>query len=335
MSPLADTTYVLPIRRTTVDGTDDLAAYLEALARLLPVVVVDGSPPEVFAHHAARWPRAVVHVPVDEDRRIDLNGKVAGVVTGLRRVRTAKAVIADDDVRYDPFALSRLAALLDDDQIVRPQNVFDPLPWHAVLDTGRMLIARATGGDWPGTLGVRMDVYRRAGGYDGDVLFENLELVRTLRAAGGRERVADDLFVVRRPPSARHYLSQRVRQAYDELARPGRLAAQLAVAPLLAAAAYRFGPAAVAAFAFGCVALAETGRRRGGGARVFPLRASLCAPAWVVERALTSWGALVLRIARGGVRYSHGTLRVAANPERVLSRRLAEQVAPQQVQGTR
>ncbi len=52
--------------------------YLATLATLLPVVVVDGSPPDVFAHHAASWPRTVVHVPVDADRRGDLNGKVAG-----------------------------------------------------------------------------------------------------------------------------------------------------------------------------------------------------------------------------------------------------------------
>jgi hypothetical protein len=326
-TPLAETTYVLPIRRTAIAPSDELAGYLDALVRLLPVIVVDGSPPEVFSHHAAAWPKGIVHVPVDEDRRIDLNGKVAGVVTGLRRVRTAKAVIADDDVRYDPFALSRIAALLDHADVVRPQNYFEPAPWHAILDGGRSLIARATGGDWPGTLGVRMDVYGRVGGYDGDVLFENLELVRTLRAAGARERVAYELFVARRPPSARHYLSQRVRQAYDEFARPGRLAAQLAVAPLLALATRRYGVRALGAFALGAVALAESGRRRSGAARVFPPLASLCAPAWVLERAATSWCAVALRLARGGVRYSHGTLRVAANPERVLRERLAEDVA--------
>jgi hypothetical protein len=325
---IAETTYVLPIRRTAIVSDDELGAYFVQIARLLPVIVVDGSPPEVFAHHAATWPRSITHVPVDEDRRIDLNGKVAGVVTGLRRVRTAKAVIADDDVRYDPFALRRLAALLDGADVVRPQNVFAPAPWHAVIDTGRMLIARATGGDWPGTLGVRMDVYRRTGGYDGDVLFENLELVRTLRAAGGRELVAFDLFVARRPPTARHYLGQRVRQAYDELARPGRLAAQLALAPALASATYRFGVRAPVAFAAGAILLAEIGRRRAGGARVFPAAASLLAPAWVLERAATSWIALALRAARGGVRYSHGTLRVAANPERVLRERLAQDRAP-------
>jgi hypothetical protein len=300
-----------------------LPAYLDALAKLVPVIVVDGSPPAVFAHHAASWPRAVLHVPVDDDRRGDLNGKVAGVVTGLRRVRTAKAVIADDDVRYDPFALRRLAALLDGADVVRPQNVFDPAPWHAVLDTGRMLIARATGGDWPGTLGIRMDVYSRAGGYDGSVLFENLELVRTLRAAGARELVAYDVFVARRPPTARHYLSQRVRQAYDELARPRRMAAQLAVAPLLALATARFGVRALAAFAVGAIVLAESGRRRGGARSVFPPRAAVLAPVWVLERAATSWCALALRLGRGGVRYSHGTLRVAANPERLLRRRFA------------
>ena len=322
-TPFAETTYVLPIRRTAVVKDDELTAYLAALVKLVPVIVVDGSPAAVFAHHAANWPSAVMHLPVDEDRRGDLNGKVAGVVTGLRRVRTPKVVIADDDVRYDPFALRRIGALLDGAGVVRPQNVFSPAPWHAVLDTGRSLIARATGGDWPGTLGIRMDAYARVGGYDGTVLFENLELVRTLRAAGASELVAYDLFVARRPPDTGHYFAQRVRQAYDEFARPGRLAAQLAVAPALALMSMRFGGRALAGFAVVAIALAEIGRARGGARRVFPPRTAVLAPLWVLERAATSWFAVALRLGRGGVRYSHGTLRVAANRERALRRRLA------------
>ncbi len=149
------------------------------------------------------------------------------------------------------------------------------------------MIARATGGDWPGTLGVRVERVRRTGGYDGDVLFENLELVRTIRAAGGRERIAFDLFVARRPPVTRRFIAQRVRQAYDEHARPARLAAQLALAPLLAAAVWRFRARGVLACATAAIALAEAGRRRDGGARVFAPVASLCAPAWVLERAVT------------------------------------------------
>ncbi|GAC1570968.1 MAG: hypothetical protein NVS3B7_00460 [Candidatus Elarobacter sp.] len=323
MAVIAQTTYVLPIRRTAIGMNDDLPSYLEALARVVPVIVVDGSPAAVFEHHAATWPTSLLHLPVDEDRRLDLNGKVAGVVTGLRRVRTAKAIVADDDVRYEPFALRRLVALLDRADVVRPQNVFSPAPWHAVLDTGRTLIARATGGDWPGTLGLRRDAYARAGCYDGDVLFENLELVRTMRAVGARELVAYDLFVVRRPPRTEQYVAQRVRQAYDEFARPGRMAAQLALGPALAAAAFHWGPRALAACALGSIALAEAGRRRGGGRRVFPPAASLCAPLWVLARAATSWVALGLRVTRGGVRYSHGRLRLAANPERLLRERHA------------
>jgi hypothetical protein len=247
-------------------------------------------------------------------------------VTALRRVHTPKAIIADDDVRYDRFALHRLCALLDGADLVLPQNVYRPAPWHAVLDTSRTLIARATGGDWPGTLGLRMEAYARAGAYDGDVLFENLELVRTLRATGAEEWCADDLFVTRRPPLSRHFLDQRLRHAYDEFARPARLLVQLALAPALICASLRFGARAPAAFALGAVALAETGRRRAGGAAVFPVAASLAAPIWLLERAATSWLALGLRVARGGVRYSHGTLRIAANSERTLRTRFARSV---------
>jgi len=63
------------------------------------------------------------------------------------------------------------------------------------------------------------------------VLFENLEMERTVRAGGGRVRALHDLYVARRPPSTRHFLGQRVRQAYDSLAQPGRLAAELAILP--------------------------------------------------------------------------------------------------------
>ena len=48
-TPLADTTYVLPIRRTAPSSDDDLPAYLTSLTRLVPVIVVDGSPPRLRA----------------------------------------------------------------------------------------------------------------------------------------------------------------------------------------------------------------------------------------------------------------------------------------------
>ena len=195
--------------------------------------MVDGSAADVVEAHRECF-GSVVRVLVPETRT--LNGKVGNVVTGAFAARNECIVVADDDVRYEPGQLERVCALLDDAEVVRPQNYFSPCPWHTRLDTARTLLNRVTGGDWPGTLGLRRSALVRSGGYSGDVLFENLELVRTLRAFGGREHLALDVLVARRPPTSKHFRGQQVRQAYDEFARPIRLAASLIVAPAAIAA---------------------------------------------------------------------------------------------------
>src|SRR5204862_3284412 len=154
---------------------------------------------------------------------------------------------------------------------------FDPLPWHARWDTARTLLNRSLGADFPGTLAVRRSSLLGAGGYDGDVIFENLELMRTIRAAGGSVVSPLDLYVARRPPSAEHFLSQRVRQAYDDFAIPARMAAWLGVLPALGLALARGRRREAAVAAAGLVGMAEVGRRRAGGSRHFPASASALA----------------------------------------------------------
>lgn len=312
--------YVLPIRARDTAGLADLTGYLRRLAgEVEEVLVVDGSAAPVFDAHAAAWGGHVRHLRPHADLR-GASGKVNGVVTGVREAAWERVVIADDDVRYPRPALARLAALLDGAELVVPQNHFAPLPWHAVWDSGRTLVNRALSHDMPGTLAVRRGHFLAMGGYDGDVLFENLELMRTVRASGGRVRVAPELLVPRRPPTAAHFLSQRVRQAYDELARPPRMALALAVAPGLALARGR-RRRALALVAGTALALAEAGRRRGGGRRAFPARTTLAAPLWVAERAVCAWLAVGTRLLRGGVPYAGTTLRRAATPSRRLRRR--------------
>ena len=314
--------YVVPLRRDHDPAGPELAAYLRGLTGLAEVLVVDGSPGPVWrAHHDAFGDR-VAHLRPDPGLAFG-NGKVNGVLTGLAAASHEAVVLADDDVRYDPAALRRLAGLLEAADLVRPQNYFVPLPWHARLDTARTLLNRVAGGDFPGTLGVRRSLVLGAGGYDGDVLFENLELLRTVRAAGGTVLTPLDLYVRRLPPGTGHFLGQRVRQAYDELARPARLAFALAVLPTAAtlAARRRWGPLAAAAGL--AVAAAETGRRRAGGRAVFPASSSLLAPVWLLERGASSWLAVHARLFRGGAAYAGGRLRRAATPERVLRARLA------------
>lgn len=319
--------YVLPLRSGTALHDGGFTGYLRWLAAHAEVLVVDGSEPDVFAAHAAEWGSFVRHLPVDPERGTP-NGKVGGVVTGVHHATHERIVVADDDVRYDLEGLTAVARLLDDAHVVRPQNYFHPLPWHARWDTGRTLLNRALDGDWPGTLAVRRSALLATGGYDGSVMFENLELVRTLLAAGGRERVARDVFVLRHPPEARHFLGQRVRQAYDEWARPGRLAVQLAALPVLGALARRGGWKAAAGAVLGVAAVAEWGRRRDGGAAYLPASSSLLAPGWLfVERGVCSWLAVGERVLHGGVRYRGSVLRRAATPLAELRRRHAGALA--------
>lgn len=314
--------YVLPIRWRGGEDLDELTGYLTAVARRADVVVVDGSPDHVFRAHAARWGRVVRHVRPHKDLMF-ASGKVNGVVTGIREARHAHVVIADDDVRWDDDGLDRVAGLLDRADLVRPQNIFSPLPWHARWDMARSLVNRAAGGDFPGTLAVRRDTFLAMGGYDGHVLFENLELMRTVAAAGGTVVTAPDLFVRRRPPTTRHFLAQRVRQAYDEFARPVRMAAALAILPGLAATPRAARGRVGAGLAVAAVCLAEVGRRRGGADAVIPPHISLLAPCWVLERSLCAWLAVASRIRFGGVRYGGAVLSRAANPPRTIRRRLA------------
>ena len=299
---------------------DEMTSYLRWLSKSVEVLVIDGSPPDVFAVHAMHWNAFTLHRPPDSDISV-LNGKVWGVLTGLRYATYEKLIIADDDVRYDEVALKRVAALLEKAHVVRPQNYFEPLPWHALWDTGRTLLNRMTGGDWPGTLGVRRSLLLATDGYDGNVLFENLELIRTVRAVGGVEVIPLDLFVRRWPPNSRHFWSQRVRQAYDELARPWRFVVLLMLLPLTLVLIFLRHWTAFAASILAIIGVAELGRRRDEGRTVFPIMASLLAPAWLVERAICTWFALGSRLYRGGITYHGSVIRRAATPMKELRQR--------------
>lgn len=313
-SECQEASYLLPIRAASTAHVSDLANYLNNL-RHVQVIVVDASEESIFAAHAAAFAPSIHHLAPDADIA-GANGKVRGVLSGLRRCKYDKIIIADDDVRYTPWSLRAVIAALDDADIVRPQNYFDPLPWHAVLDTSRTLINRALDGDWPGTLAFRRGF--APFGYNPDALFENLELVRTVRARGGCEAVRRDIYVRRLPPSAAHYWSQRVRQAYDEFARPMRLLAALSIVPSCIVR-----PSLVAAFSALAITAALVGWTRAKGYRYFPALAVVAAPLWLAERAICAWLALYERVRFGGVRYAGRIVKHAASSPKELRRKWA------------
>jgi hypothetical protein len=345
-----DLSYVVPVRWRDGGQREELAEYLERIAPLVAeVIVVDGSEPEVFAANAEAWGEKVREAWGEKVRHVApgpgeewLMGKVAGVRTGVELASSERIVIADDDVRYDAEALRRTVELLDGYDLVCPQNYFDRLPWHARWDTARTLLNRCFGRDYPGTLAVRRSRMLAMGMYDGDVLFENLELMRTVRAHGGTVTSPLDLYVARTPPSAAHFWGQRTRQAYDDFALPLRMALWLAVLPALVldwrlthadgtkvplyggkSSRRRYRRLGLAVPAGAAVAAAEVGRRRAGGARFFPATSSLLAPVWILERATCSWLAVLQRLRFGGARYGDSVIAVAAHSERQLRRRFS------------
>jgi len=318
-------TYILPIRCARSQRAGELDEYVRWLAARVETIVIDASPPQVFADHAAAWRGIVRHVAPDPDLSWGDGpaGRAGGVLTAVRMASCERLIIADDDVRYDDDGLRRVERALDGADVVRPQNYYDPMPWYARWDSARMLLNRAYTGDLPATLGVRRSALQRTGGYDGSAVFEHLELVRTVIASGGWEVLLLDVFVPRRPTTLRGFWSQRLRQAYGEIGRPRRLAAQLAMLPAAVLTGATLGWPALAAAGVGAMAVAEVGRRRGNGTSVFPPTTSLFAPVWMVERALCSWLALGARLALGGVPVRGGVRRHAATSMRVLEARYA------------
>jgi hypothetical protein len=319
--PIERAEYLLPLRRWSTSDLGDLPEYLARVAEWMPVTVIDGSPDSVAHQHAAQLPDGVRHIVLRDQP--GANGKANAVHAGMVLADHDWVVVADDDVRWGYEGLRRAVAAGRDAHLVAPQNVLTPQPWHARWDTARSLINRAVGVDPAGTCVLDRRHYLVMGGYDRDCLFENLELARTVDTSGGRVTHLPDLIVERRPPTLRHFWSQRVRQAYDSWAQPVRFAAELALLPGAVEAVRSRRPWMLAAAATASVAVAEVGRRRGGTAHAFAPTAALWAPVWLGERAITSWIALALRL-RGGVVYNGRRIRRAAHSRSALRRRRRE-----------
>jgi hypothetical protein len=301
-------TYLMPIRRTRVERIEinDLASYFSELARAgCEVIVVDGSSPEIFAEHKCAWANLCHHLPVDPKYQY-LNGKVNGVHTGVDLASCDSIVLADDDIRHTAEDIDRLCLLLQRHEMVRPQNFLSPLPWWARTEMARMLINRGVlrTGDYPGTCAFRRSTFLRVGHYDGDVLFDNEEIVRHFVASGADVCYASDFFIMKRPPTLRKWIEQRPRQAYEDFALRAKTFFFMSLLPIAITLGLIDGVRAVFQFLFsasiGAVLIASRGLWRNRAYRFFPAYVLLYAPLWVLERAVTVYWALYWRVARGG-----------------------------------
>ena len=309
-------TYLLPIRRVSADAAEAevFARYFRRLTRSgCEVVVVDGSPPEVFGAHARAWEGVCRHVPVDPRYKY-LNGKVNGVHTGVDRASCEYVVLADDDIRYTSDDIEGACKLLEFHEMVRPQNYLAPLPWWARTESARMLVNRGVlrAGDYPGTCAFRRSTFRRVGHYDGDVLFDNEEIVRHFALSGADVLCATDFFVLKRPPTFHKWLEQRPRQAYEDFVMRAKTLLFASLVPAALALGLFAGGAALLAFcafvSLASVLVALRGLWRDRADRYFPARAVLYAPLWVLERSLSVYWAFYWRVRYGGYPFGSALL---------------------------
>jgi hypothetical protein len=301
-------TYILPIRRMRARSAeaDELAEYFGELAREgCEVVVVDGSSPEIFAQHNRAWRKLCRHVTVDR-KYTYLNGKVNGVHTGIDLASCENIILADDDIRYTSADIRRACELLKRHDMVRPQNYLAPLPWWGKMEAARMLINRGVlrTGDYPGTCAFRRSACLRVGHYDGDVLFDNEEIVRHFILNGADVCYALDFFILKRPPTLRKWFEQRPRQAYEDFDMRAKTVLFMSLLPSTSILGFFNGTAAALSFFFGvaiCAAvLAGRGLLRDRAYKFSPAHVILYAPLWLLERSLSVYWALYWRLVHGG-----------------------------------
>jgi Glycosyl transferase family 21 len=309
-------TYLLPIRRINFDGTEaeQLRGYLAVIQAVgCEAIVIDGSAEKVFARHHESWSNVCRHEPVD--RRFGyLNDKVNGVHTGVVRASNEKIILADDDIRYSPADIEQTCALLDQFEVVRPQNYYSSAsgspPWWAKMEAARMLINRATlrNADYPGTCAFRKTTMARAGEYDGDVLFDNEEIIRHFARSGARMCYANDFFIEKRPPDLRKWLEQRPRQAYEDFGLRFKTILFAAFLPIAVGIALIAGIEWLGIFGFS-ILVAFGGWLRGSARKYFPLHTCLFAPLWIAERTLSTYWAFYWFLTRGGYPFGDRILR--------------------------
>ena len=328
-------TYLLPIRRASFSASEtaELVDYFRTLTNAgLTVLIVDGSSTQVFQQHHEAWNSLSRHEKVDRSFGY-LNDKVNGIHTGVNLATTEKIILGDDDIRYAPAQIDRVCELLDDFEVVRPQNFLAPLPWWARMEAARMLINRATLriADYPGTCAFRRETMLRVGHYDGDVLFDNEELIRHFARAGASINYATNLFVQKRPPRFRKWIEQRPRQAYEDFGMRAKTALFFSLPILALAIGLASGMKGFLLYLLSlCListALAVAGRFRGTASQYFPWSVCLFAPLWIIERSFSTYWALYWHFTHGGYPFGDKILSKGIGRDWVEGGRVASKAA--------
>lgn len=291
-------TYVVPLEKSaSIEDVRALAGYLSTLTvEGFSVLVADEASDENFEanRNILRW--VASHLPIDA-QHLTASGAIDPVRAAVELATDEKLVVARPDVRYGPGELSTVCGLLDVHEVVEPQDYFSPLNWWGAIDAARMLIHRALGPypDHGGTFAFRRSAISSLHGIDGGFGDDH---VRRLALGGAEVFSAFDVFVRRSGTPFREWLRERTRQAEDDFALPVKSAFFFALVPLILALVIAVGGRMAAGYAgaIGFAAVALAARGRSGARAFFPLHVCLFAPLWLLERSISVYCAIGLRL---------------------------------------
>ena len=284
-------TYAVALDSDAESGeVQSLARYLSTLSGAqCEVIVVDGSPCELFDEHhrILRWVSS--HQAVLPHCRV-IDGRVDLVQAVTELATTEQVIIAANDSRYTVEEVRAVCELLNFHDVVEPEEYFEPLPWWGGMDAGRILLHRGVERTARGrttfafrraAFSSRREVPDRSGRND----------TRRLALQGAEVHEARGVFVRREPGRFRTWLRSRPREASADLV-------FLALVPMLVLLAVLggFRVAGGCAVMAGACSIALALRGRMGAGKFFPVRACLFAPLSIVERAVSVYWALFDRV---------------------------------------
>lgn len=309
-------TYIFTIQRASVsiEETGEISKYFALLCSIgCEVIVVDGSPLEVYAAHEGAWYSLCRHVKVDSKYHSP-DFQVNSFYTGAVLAGCQKVIAAADNIRYTADDILRMCELLERFELVRPQNYLYPLSWWSKVESVSILVNRTIfpGGDSPETFGFLAPAFRRACNGRERNLENPDDITRQLIARRARVCYALDFLIRKNSPAFKEWCSSCFRNTYRSFNFSLRSFTFILIVPLGIALGIFSSTEHlmfyVAAILLNLFTITFLGRFR-GGSRFFPLRLPLFSPVWLIERILCYYKTLFWLLTPGGHPSFASTLR--------------------------
>lgn len=300
-------TYIFTIQRTSISAAEiqEISYYLSLLNSTgCEVIVVDGSPLEVYAAHEGAWFSLCRHVKI-ASRYHSTSLHINSLYTGISMAQCQKIIFASDTVRYTPDDLLRMCELLEHFELVRPQNYLFPLNWWSQIESVGILVNRTIlpGGDSPETFGFKTPAFQKFCSRK-DKAFETAEdVTRQFIMHQAKVCFALDFLIQRNSPSFKDWCSECFRDTYKNFSfglKPWIFLLMIPLGILLSLfLGTQFLGFYFVSILLNLITITFLGRFR-GGSRFFPLKLSFAAPAWLAERILCHYKTLFWLLTPGG-----------------------------------